>query len=174
MAWLLPPFKSTFIDYPSKDDIAVMAFFVGCENICPNCHNIKLKNPIEVETCIGLECKELDFFVNSLSAYASRCHTNKIVLTGGDPLYKENILFIKRLVKKYNKQFDFCIYTGYNIEKVKDENISGFKYIKCGCYNEKLAQPSVKTDEFMRLASSNQKLYNEDLKLISKNGIYKF
>jgi hypothetical protein len=93
---------------------------------------------------------------------------------GGDPLYDTNIDFTRELVNKSYKDYDFCIYTGYDIDFVIQSNITDFKFIKCGRYMESLAQVSKKTHEHMVLASSNQALYDEKYNLISKNGVLHF
>ena len=61
-----------------------------------------------------------------------------------------------------------------DVEYVKEHNVSGFKFLKCGKFDIKNKRESEKTDEKMVLASPNQKLYDENYNLISKDGIYYF
>ena len=63
---------------------------------------------------------------------------------------------------------------GANIDEVKKANLHGFKYIKCGKFDESEFIGSQKTDDYMQFATKNQQLYDANLKLLSKDGIYNF
>jgi organic radical activating enzyme len=162
------PFSGSFLDYPDNESPAVVAYVCGCEQTCPECHNPALKHRES-----GTEMKEAEFEFRIYSELY-RCKTNKLVISGGDPLHPGNINVIKNFLLKNQHKIDICIYTGYNIEYVKRHSITGYKFIKCGTYDEKLKQLSEKTDKRMVLSSANQKLYNSDAHQISKQGIFYF
>ena len=113
--------------------------------------------------------KEEKQIIGNIINIAKINKTNKIVLSGGDPLYGGNLDFTLRILKEL-KKYDICIYTGCTIEYVKRMQFYGFKYIKCGIYRSDLKQVSEKTDDYMQLASSNQNFYNDKYEQISENG----
>ena len=71
-------------------------------------------------------------------------------------------------------RYNIIVYTGYNIDRVYKNNINGFKFIKCGNYDSNLKQTPHKTDDYIQFASTNQKLYDKKLNLVSENGKYYF
>jgi anaerobic ribonucleoside-triphosphate reductase activating protein len=158
--------STTWQDYPSREDIAVLVFFSGCIHNCKGCHNPELqkRNPSY--------SKSIEEFYRELyyKCYSNR--TNKVVLEGGDPLYGDNLLSTKELLS-YNKDLHFCIYTGYMIEYVKEIKLTGFDYIKCGKYDIDNKCQSQKNDNELIFASTNQKLYDKDYNQISNNNVYK-
>lgn len=168
MTRILYPITSTFLDYPSPIDNALVVVMMGCNNNCVNCQNPKFKNH-ECEEGKEVTVEEL---INDLVLFSERNRTNKIVLSGGDPLSDKNIDFTKLLLNNM-KEYDFCIYTGHNIEYVKENNIDA-QFIKCGNYIPTCKQESKKTNDYMMFASSNQQLYNREYCLLSKNGVYLF
>lgn len=70
-------------------------------------------------------------------------------------------------------EFDVMVYTGYDIEYVKEHEIKA-KFIKCGKYDEGQSQASQKTGSKFVLASKNQVLYDSEYKPLSNNGEYNF
>ena len=152
----------SFIDYPSEDDCLTI-FFTGCEHNCKNCQNKELQKTGKVYVEL-----EFDEFVERMTKIASRLRTKKIVLQGGDPLHPQNKEFTKMLLENYSYRFDFCVYTGYEYEKIKDF-VKYAKFTKCGKFDEAKFITPEKTDEYFQLASSNQKIYKDGI-LVSKNG----
>lgn len=147
---------------------------MGCDNNCINCHNPKFKDYFINNETIQL------FYPQALSEkigkYMGLYRTDKIVISGGDPLSKYNIFKVKILLQNLyaNSTNNVCIYTGKDIEYVKKAEVKGFKFIKCGKYIEELKQESIKTDEYIQFASSNQGLYDSNYNLLSENGRYYF
>lgn len=163
------PLKVSFLDYPTVDDHCVSIYAVGCSHNCTNCCNPQLqKDDKEGEVIDYL------FFEKELKIFCKRNKTKCLTFLGGDFLYEKNIEFIKLFLKRNSKKYNICIYTGYDIDFVKQNKIKGFKFIKCGKYNTVQKQISMKTDTEFILASKNQKLYDENYKLLSKDGVYKF
>lgn len=160
---------STWLDYPDIESIAVEVFMQGCSHACEFCQN-----------------KELQTFKNNTKSYASlvaqieqnlkKYRTNKIVFVGGEPLANENtnLSFIKRFLNDYGAVYDVCIYTGYNIEYVKKNKVAGFKYIKTGRYIPSLQKQVEKNEDYMQFASENQRLYSQELKLLTNKGKLNF
>jgi len=160
------PIQTTWQDYPKSEDHALLVYSIGCEHGCKNCHNTILKtgnNTLDIST---------NDLYEILLKLSEKEKTNNVVFSGGDPLYK-NLDCIKEFLS-INKDFDVCIYTGYDIEYVKRNNVNGFCFIKCGKYDEKLKQSSGKTDEYIKLASTNQNFYDANLNMLSKNGVLYF
>lgn len=168
MTKVLFPFSQTFLDYPDNENQAILIYMTGCDNSCKGCHNIQFKNP-NVDNSVEFSIEEI---ISNIEKLSKRIQSNKVVLSGGDPLSKYNIETTKILLKC--KEFDYCVYTGHDIEYVKKNEVSGFKFVKCGNYLEEFKQESSKTDDYIKFASTNQELYNEEYKKISLNGVYYF
>lgn len=163
-------FTPSFIDYPDNESCAICVVMMGCTNKCNGCQNPDFKNPLYDIGTIEVSINDL---YKKLKETCQKYRTNKVVLSGGDPLSCYNIEFTKELLLR-NNIFDFCIYTGHNIEYVKSNNVKGFNFIKCGLFDIKNFRQSNKTDNQMIFASPNQKLYDGEYKLLSENGIYEF
>lgn len=157
--------QSTFLEYPDNSSIATIFYFSGCDRNCEGCQNTSLKEYTPLD-----EKEVLSGIVN----YSHRLKTNKVVLCGGDPLYKKNIDLTRKILYNLGKDFDICIYTGALIDEVKKLNLTGFKFIKCGVFDKTKFIGSKKTDDYIQFATSNQELYNKFLELISHDGIYYF
>jgi organic radical activating enzyme len=114
----------------------------------------------------------VDCILDYLRRLSVKYKTNKVVLSGGDPLYINNLEITRQLLD--NDEFEFCVYTGSTAEDVEHMGLSGFKFIKCNVYDKNLRQEAGKDDECMTFASSNQELYDSDLNLISTSGKYYF
>lgn len=158
----------SFIDYPSREDMCISIYMSGCDGICVACQNKELQ-----DYRLG-EKYDFQKLINILPQFEKIYMTKKICLLGGDPLYIENIDFTRHLLYNAGKKYDFCVYTGYNIDHVIHNKIYGFKYVKCGRYVESLSQQSLKTDDYMQLASTNQIIYNDRYQQITQNGILRF
>lgn len=160
----------SFLDYPDNESLAVVVFVLGCGHGCISCHNSYLQDFNYFDKSV-IELTLIEF-KEKLKIFATKNNTNKIVLSGGDPLHPNNINFIKKFLT--STDYDVCIYTGYSIDYVKKLNISNFKFLKCGRYILSLEQLSVKNDEYLQFSSTNQKLYNNNFELISEYGRYYF
>ena len=154
----------TFIDYPSKDHWANIFYFSGCSHNCKDCQNLQLQNP-EAGKIINID--ELYQLVKSM---CRKNLTNKVVFSGGDPLSSFNIQDIKKFLDLYGLEFEITIYTGYNIDYVKEHEIKNFKFIKCGTFNKQLKQESGNFEDYFQLASTNQNFYNNKYEQLSNNG----
>lgn len=164
------PFRCSFLDYPDNESSCISVYFKGCDFLCRGCHSSVLRHKQKDGTSLDFT---LDSFFHTLQSMSKKYNTKKVVLLGGDPLSKENRNFTKQILD-VNGSYEFCIYTGYTVEIIKDLKIKNFKYIKCGVYDETLKQKSEKTDKYFKLASMNQKLYDSNFNLLSKDGVYFF
>jgi organic radical activating enzyme len=158
-----------FVDYPSPEDHSINLFIYGCSNHCKGCSNMELQLS---ENGVPLPPKTV--FRKILEKSIS-FRTRKICLLGGDPLFPKNIKFTQELLLLLqDNDFDVCLFTGYSITTVKSLKISGFKFVKTGKFRNDLRCKSEKTDDYIQFASSNQKLYDKDLNLLSQKGRYYF
>ena len=159
---------SSWLDYPDNESLAIVVFLNGCEHNCFDCHNEslqKLDGGIEYTPYQAL---------NKLMIEAERNNTRKLVLSGGDPLFKNSIEDVKEFLR-INNFFDVCIYTGYDINYVKENRVAGFNFIKCGKYIASLRDSEAgKTNDVFVLASKNQKIYNSNFECISKENKFYF
>lgn len=167
------PFSSTFLDYPDNFNEAILVFTLGCIHNCKECHSPNLQKTIyKGNESVSSHTFDLQSFIEAIDNKANWLNTNKVVLSGGDPLHKNNIDVVRDFLKQ--TKLDVCVYTGYDIEYVKQNNISGFKYIKCNPFQIANKQLSLKNDNMLVLASTNQVIYDHNYKPISKSGIYHF
>lgn len=173
------PIETTWLDYPDNESLSVILYVLGCDNNCLDCHNsdFKYKEGNNNTTIIKPVSIIADIVKQTVNTYI----TDKLVITGGDPLEEFNVKEVKELLfllhsyyYNINKKLDICIYTGKDIDYVKRLNLKYFTYIKCGNYRNWLKQESEKTNEYIQFASSNQKLYDSNFNLLSKNGRYYF
>lgn len=169
---IINPPSQTFIDYPDKSSLALLIYFIGCDNSCEGCQNYKLKDINYSQDTISYS--NVYLFIRDLLNYSMRLKTNKVVLSGGDPLSRYNIEFVKDFLNKSFSLFDVCVYTGHDIKYVKNNGVQNFKFIKTGEYDYKTQSDIVKNNDLMMFASENQKLYNRNFKLLTKDSIYYF
>ena len=160
---------SSFLDYPDNKSLAIIVYILGCTHNCHDCQNPELQDINYTDNITEITT---ELFVEYIRKLSNKYKTNKLILSGGDPLYPDNIDFVKEFLK--STDLDVCIYTGYSVDYVKDNCVSDFKFLKCGKHISTLSQRSVKTDEYLQFSSKNQKLYDKDFKLISKDGRYYF
>ena len=164
------PFSYSALDYPDPEAFACIIFVLGCKNTCVDCQNPHFKNKYYTPGK-DFTIKEI---LEHIVTYCERHKTNHIVLSGGDSLSPENIEDTKKLLHLLSSKYEVCVYTGYEIEYVKNNKVKGFKYIKCGCYDPTQKQLSEKTSEYIQFASANQELYDSHYNKLSNKGIFKF
>lgn len=154
----------SFIDYPDNKQWSTIVYFSGCSHKCLDCHNFNLQT-----YGIGKKYNIIDFYT-FLNNECNKNKTRNVVFSGGDPLYIKNIGFIKEFLSKYSNEFNICIYTGFDIEYVKKNNIKGFKFIKCGTFDKNNKQTSGNFETYFQLASPNQNFYDDSYNQLSENG----
>lgn len=158
--------QTTWLDYPDNVSLAVTFYTYGCIHKCKNCQNPSLQTPVTSYP---------EGIIDEILEYCKRNNTNKLVLSGGDCLLKGvNLDLTNRIIDQCKDKLDICIYTGYDIDYVRENLHKGFTFVKCGKYDENMKIESEKTDNYLQLASTNQELYDADYKLLSSNGKYYF
>lgn len=157
----------TFLDFPNAEDIAVIIFTYGCSHACPGCHSLDLQFWHEDDTLMTAS--------DALEAIKERCrrnNTNKVVFSGGDPLYhfgdkgSEQCMEIMHVISDLQEAgYSCCVYTGFYYSQVLDiyHKFDPFNYfthpdyLKCGEFeaNKKMTEWG-KTDDDFTLATTNQ------------------
>jgi organic radical activating enzyme len=166
------PFQLTASDYPDDESFACLIFIIGCDNSCEGCQNPEFKKYKLINSTELSNMKELLMHIED---FCKKNHTNKIVLSGGDPLAKNNISDTKILLKLLKKKkYKICVYTGHDISYVKANKVKYFEFIKCNGFDVNKYQSSKKTDLLLKFASTNQELYNSKMEKISDKGVYIF
>jgi len=156
----------TFTDYPTLDDCAIIVYFAGCEHNCEDCQNELFQDSASMR----------DTYTDSdlLDVIYEKClsnFTDKVVLSGGDPLHENNRAFVKMFCEETD--LDVMIYTGYEKWQVDTLGLKGYRYLKTGKFetnnrnNDKLD-----SNTHFILASQNQELWDSDGNLLTKDGIY--
>ena len=170
IAW---PLTETFSDYPDPRACAVAVYMTGCDHNCPGCQNPELKSHdgLDMDAFLWRSVSDLE---KDIADACEKYRTNCVVLLGGDPLAACNRDVTRELLRRIGKRYTICLYTGYDIAFIQSQNLSGFTYVKTGKFHEHEKQLSGKTDTLMRLASSNQTIYDRHFKRISHNGTLTF
>ena len=181
----------TFLDWPDNKSDAIILFFIGCNHRCRGCHNSYLssinwlkeyssivpnKDRLDIDNYIlfNKDNNGVKAYCNFIKSICDKNRTNKIILQGGDPLFDNNVEFVKKTNDiLIEDNVEICIYTGYDIDYVQKNNIKS-TFFKCGKYDDTQKQLSEKTDEKFSLASRNQNFYNSNYEKISENGIILF
>jgi anaerobic ribonucleoside-triphosphate reductase-activating protein len=127
--------------------IRSVLFLQGCKMNCPGCHNQQLR---EKGGGTMLEIGELENFI------MNKCHNKKVTISGGEPLEQWDSL--KQLVKILKeKNFNICIYTGWDKEDIPDDVFLLADYLKYGSYKREMA-----TNNIHYVGSKNQQMLKKD------------
>ena len=152
-------------DYPNNDGQCVLVFMHGCTHDCPGCQNVELQVVTGYnETISGL--------IKRINVACGVYRTNKVVLTGGDPLCGVNLGVTSELLNRL--QQDVMVYTGYDVDFVKESGIFGFTYLKCGLFDVNKMVATEISGDYMQFASTNQALYDGNWKKLTDNGRYTY
>ncbi len=168
---IIPKINSTWLDFPTQD-YAIILMVVGCDRSCTGCHNDELKT---FDSNIHSEV-EIEKIADMIRNRGKREKTNKLVISGGDPLSDYNYRGVCALVNMLSNEFEICIYTGANYSEAELKLLSQRcypKYLKTGEFNYDMVEQSYKDDNGLQLASTNQEMrefLEYDYMLISKNG----
>lgn len=153
--------RETWLDYPSPDGNAVIAFFEGCNHHCPGCQSPSTWNVNEDHKVSVREAFDM------IEEFAKRCNTDKVVISGGDAFcYGRNDTISLIHMLKVNG-YHVCVYTGYYITDIDtfyreyEAYTSTFvlrpDYVKAGPYVREIKEEKWgKTDDEFRLATKNQ------------------
>ena len=162
------PLGITWTDYPDPNDCAVIVYFCGCFHNCPGCQNPGLQNPDNGRYVA------YDELANMIMNEAEKAHTDKVVLSGGDPYFQPEVDISCLVYALIERNYKVCVYTGADINDVR-KKIPFATYYKCGKYDEQNKEKQWgKFPDRMVFVSKNQALYNKDGKKISVDNVYYF
>jgi organic radical activating enzyme len=163
------PFKLSFQDYPEPDKWAILVYFQGCNRNCIGCQNTDLKDQTG-----GLYMTPMDLDKH-LQQYVNKCHTNCVVLTGGDPLMERQLPTLHEFLTVYGHKYNICVYTGAEQLEIinKMSPITGVKYYKGGAFMEQLKSktPIGKFSTHFQLATTNQFILDSTYRKLTTNGV---
>ena len=103
--------------------LRVVLFTSGCSHRCPGCHNPETWDPDFGEEFTQ---KTLDKLISLLD----RPYIDGLTLSGGDPLFSNNIETVEQICKEIKKRLpdkNIWLYTGYQYEEIK--NLPVLKYV---------------------------------------------
>lgn len=100
-------------DMLNGSGLRVTLFVSGCDNKCKGCHNPSTWNP---NSGIPFDNEAFNELIDSLD----RNYISGVTLSGGDPMYPNNIECIYSIIKsireKFNNSKNIWIYSGYTYE----------------------------------------------------------
>jgi len=169
------PFTHSFLDYPSSYDSCLSLYMTGCEHKCKECSNPEFQDHEYVSgTMFNYLPESLDSLIGLIETYCFKYKTKNICLLGGDPLFQPFNMNDTKYILENMIGYNFCIYTGYDVDYCIQNEIKGFTFLKTGKYISNLSVESEKTDDYVQFASTNQNLYDSNFNLLSKDGRYYF
>ena len=96
--------NDSIVDGPG---VRTVIFTQGCRHACPGCHN-----PETWSFDGGTE-----YSLPELLAYLEKnCYTKKVTLSGGDPVYQEELPELCRLLKEHG--YHVMVYTGFTWDQI--------------------------------------------------------
>ncbi|MDE6289777.1 MAG: radical SAM protein [Ureaplasma sp.] len=123
----------------------IVVFLQGCNIYCKGCQNPSTWKPM---------CNKKYDVKELAKILKDKAITNKITISGGEPLFQQDALIQLLLeFKKIDPHLDICLYTSYELDQVPKEILKNLTYIKTGRYIEELKDPSL-----TYYGSTNQKL----------------
>lgn len=129
-------------------------FVSGCIHKCRGCYNATTWNPLSGQPFTQSLADRIISDLNN-----PKIPLRGISLTGGDPLYPENIFTIKQLIQRIKKEClkkDIWLWTGYTIEELSPMQIEVVELLDVmidGKYIEALKDPNL-----LWRGSSNQRI----------------
>lgn len=130
----------------------VVLFLQGCNIKCEGC-----QNPSTWDINLGkkVECKLLANKIRSIAKYKA------LTISGGEPLMQQDEL---PFLLEELKDFDLCLYTGYDLSDVPNKILKHLHWIKTGKYIKEL-----KTTTKPFVGSKNQEMWEvKNVKIIGK------
>lgn len=120
--------------------LRTVLFLQGCKFHCKGCHNKSTWDP----------CGGTAYEVEKLAEILrQRCSNKKLTITGGEPLLQKEAVL--KLCSEL-KDFDLCLYTGYELDDVPQEILNYLRFIKVGLFEQ-----SKMTSVLPFVGSTNQK-----------------
>ena len=132
--------RESLVDGPG---FRTVIYLQGCKRRCKNCHN---PSTWSLESGTRYSVGELAEIIRK------KAINKKITLSGGEPLLQAKA--IENLIKAL-PEFDFCMYTGYDMPDIPQAILSRLHYVKVGAFDE-----SCRTTTVPYFGSWNQKFIN--------------
>ncbi len=132
--------RESLVDGPG---FRTVIYLQGCKRRCKNCHN---PSTWSLESGTRYSVGELAEIIRK------KAINKKITLSGGEPLLQAKA--IENLIKAL-PEFDFCMYTGYDMPDIPQAILSRLHYVKVGAFDE-----SCRTTTVPYFGSLNQKFIN--------------
>lgn len=115
------------MDISNGEGIGISLFVQGCHFHCKNCFN---KNTWNFNGG-----KEWDNYIeNDFIAMANNPHIKRITILGGEPLAKENVSDVCKLIYDLRYYYDdtkkIWLYTGYNFDDIYDSTTNETSFSK--------------------------------------------
>jgi anaerobic ribonucleoside-triphosphate reductase activating protein len=121
----------------------IVLYLQGCLHHCDGCHN---QTTWDLQRGLMVAVKDLKDELIKLS------FNKKVTISGGEPLLQSKALI--KLLKSL-KEFDLCLYTGFEESNIPKSMINLLRYVKVGKYRKDLH-----TSEIKYIGSTNQKFIN--------------
>jgi anaerobic ribonucleoside-triphosphate reductase activating protein len=121
----------------------IVLYLQGCLHHCDGCHN---KGTWDLKSGLMSSIKDI---TNELIRLSSN---KKVTISGGEPLLQS--VALEKLLKSL-KEFDLCLYTGFEELNIPKSILYLLQYIKVGKYKKDLH-----TSEIKYIGSTNQKFIN--------------
>lgn len=114
--------KSIIESLVDGEGVRLVLFTCGCPHKCEDCHNNKtwdIRNGV---------FEEIDKVAKYLNNKLSKGRYSGITISGGDPIFQNNELYILlKILKNINPDINIWCYTGFTFEKIKELPV--LKYI---------------------------------------------
>jgi anaerobic ribonucleoside-triphosphate reductase activating protein len=144
------------IDVVNGPGTRATLFVSGCEHQCRGCYNQSTWNP-----CSGHPFDDVMLEQILTDLKDSRIKRRGLSLSGGDPLYPQNVSTILDLVKRVRAECpdkDIWLWTGYRLDELNRAQRDVLNYIDVlvdGKFEQSLADPSLRFR-----GSSNQVIHH--------------
>lgn len=144
------------IDVVNGPGTRVTLFVSGCEHQCRGCYNQSTWNP-----CSGHLFDDVMVEQILTDLKDSRIPRRGLSLSGGDPLYPQNVSAILALIKRVKTECpskDIWLWTGYRLDELDKAQRQVLDYIDVlvdGKFDQSLADPSL-----IFRGSSNQVIHH--------------
>lgn len=125
------------------DGLRTTVFFQGCQHMCKGCHN---KSTWDLN---GGKAISVENLFNDINKHN---FTNKVTLSGGDPLVQEELLDLLVLLKQ--NDYNVWLYTGYKKEEIDKDILDNIDVLVDGKFEEEL-----KDYKLRYRGSSNQNIF---------------
>ena len=120
-------------------------FLQGCRKNCKGCHNKQIQ-----EHGKGT-MKDMDELVQFIE---ENCCNKKITISGGEPLEQMDSLEVL-LGELRKRNYDICVYTGWELENIPKRILNLVDYIKTGGFVSEL-----RSSYLQYVGSTNQHLFS--------------